>query len=65
MTTKRSIPDERTGNLVTDRALSAIKQNLDQITGQARNVERLQPLPATATLAELIARVNALTERLQ
>lgn len=65
MSTKRSIPDERTGNAVVDRALSAIKQNLDQITGQARNAGRLAPLPSTASLAEVIERLNAVTERMQ
>jgi hypothetical protein len=48
-----------------DLALSSIKQNLDVITGQARNVSRIQPLPATATLAEVIAQLNAVVDRLQ
>jgi hypothetical protein len=54
-----------TGKPDLDRALSSIKQNLDAITAQAKNVDRLQPLPATATLAEVIAQLNAVVERLQ
>jgi hypothetical protein len=65
MSTKRAIPDERTGNPAVDRAISAIKQNLDQITGQARNAEALIPLEPTATLAQVIEQINAITERLQ
>lgn len=62
---KQAIPTVNTGQRDLDLALSAIKQNLDSITGQARNVRRLQPLPETATLADVIAQVNAITERLQ
>lgn len=62
---KAAIPTVNTGDAALDRALSAIKQNVDAITGQARNVERLEPLAATATLEQVIARLNTLTERLQ
>ncbi|MEY3766923.1 MAG: hypothetical protein RLZ03_1883 [Pseudomonadota bacterium] len=62
---KAAIPTVRTGQPDVDRAFDAIKQNLDAITGQARNVQRVPPLPANATLAEVITRINMLTERLQ
>ncbi len=45
--------------------MSAIKQNLDGITGQARNVQRLAPLPPDASLAQVIERLNEITARLQ
>ena len=62
---KAAIPTVRTGQPDVDRAFDAIKQNLDAITGQARNVQKLTPLPATATIQEIISRINLLTERLQ
>lgn len=62
---KAAIPAVRTGQLELDRALSAIKQNLDGITGQARNVQRLAPLPPDASLAQVIERLNEITARLQ
>jgi hypothetical protein len=54
-----------TGQFELDQFAATVKQNLDSITGQARNVERLQPLPETATLAQVIERLNAITARLQ
>lgn len=62
---KAAIPAVNTGQFELDQFASAVKQNLDAITAQARNVERLQPLPATATLADVITRLNAITARLQ
>jgi hypothetical protein len=62
---KSAIPTVNTGQFELDQFAAAVKQNLDAITAQARNVERLQPLPATATLAEVITRLNAITARLQ
>ncbi len=63
--TKAAIPTVRTGDAEVDRAFAAIKQTLDAITAQSRNVERLDNLPPTATLADLIQRVNTLVQRLQ
>jgi hypothetical protein len=63
--TKAAIPTVRTGQNDLDRALDAVKQNLDAITGQARNTKRLEALPATATLDQVVARLNALVDRLQ
>jgi len=62
---KPAIPAVRTGQVELDRALSAVKQSLDDITGQARNAKRMEPLPDSATLAQVVARVNQLVERLQ
>jgi hypothetical protein len=62
---KPAIPAVRTGQVELDRTLSAVKQSLDAITGQARNAKRMEPLPDSATLAQVVARVNQLVERLQ
>lgn len=63
--TKAAISTVRTGKPDLDQALAAIKQNMDAITGQARNSKRLAPLPDTASLADVISRLNEITERLQ
>jgi hypothetical protein len=62
---KPAIPAVLTGQPLLDKALSAVKQTLDAITGQARNVERMQPLPITATTEQIIERMNEISERLQ
>lgn len=63
--TKAAIPSVMTGKPDLDRALSSMKQNIDEITAQARNVGRLDPLPSTATLTDVIERLNAVVARLQ
>ncbi|WP_288077880.1 hypothetical protein [Pseudomonas sp.] len=65
MSKKPAIPSVRTGQTVLDQALSAVKQTLDAMTGQAKNIDRLAPLPATATLPEVIERLNEITSRMQ
>jgi len=62
---KAAIPTVNTGQFELDQFAAAVKQNIDSITAQARNVERLQPLPETATLAQVIERLNVITARLQ
>jgi hypothetical protein len=62
---KAAIPVVNTGQFELDQFAAAVKQNLDSITAQTRNVERLQPLPETATLAQVIERLNVITARLQ
>lgn len=62
---KAAIPSVLTGKPDVDRALSSMKQNIDEITGQSRNATRLEPLPTTATLEDVIARLNAIVDRLQ
>lgn len=63
--TKAAIPVVRTQKADLDLAMSAIKQNLDAITGQSRNAQKFSPLPATATLADVIERLNVIVARLQ
>lgn len=65
MSRKPAIPSVMTGQPALDVMLAAIKQSLDAITGQARNVRRLEPLPSTASLADVIHRLNEITDRLQ
>ena len=65
MSKKAAIPVVRTGQADLDRALAAVKQNIDSLNGQARNVDKIEPLPANASLTDVIAKVNALVERLQ
>jgi hypothetical protein len=62
---KAAIPAVNTGSAEMDQFVAAVKQNIDAITGQARNVSKLPPLPQTATLTDVIARLNAITARLQ
>ena len=62
---KAAIPVLRSGNNDVDRFAEAVKQNLDDITGQQKNAQKLLPLANTATLAELIAQHNLLLQRIQ
>jgi glucose-6-phosphate-specific signal transduction histidine kinase len=62
---KAAVPALNTGQFELDQFAAAVKQNIDAITAQARNVQRLQPLPETATLAQVIERLNVITARLQ
>lgn len=65
MSGKPSIPVVATGQGAVDRCFAAIKKTLDEMTGSSRNVAKLDPLPATATLGDVIARLNAIVDRLQ
>lgn len=60
-----AIPVVRTGNALQDRAHSAVKTRLDIMGGQLKNFPPLADLPATASLAEVIERVNEITRRMQ
>jgi hypothetical protein len=62
---KSAIPTVNTGQFELDQFAAAVKQNLDSITAQARNVQKLQPLPETATLEQVIERLNVIVARLQ
>lgn len=62
---KAAIPAIMTGKPDLDRTLASMKQNIDEITAHARNVTKLDPLPTTATLADVITRLNAIVARLQ
>lgn len=65
MSGKPSIPVVATGKGDVDRAFAAIKKTLDEVTGSTRNSEKLDPLPADATLSDVIARLNVIVDRLQ
>lgn len=62
---KIPVPVLNSGAADLDAFADAVKQNLDFITGQRKNSVKLLPLPATATLADVITRTNALLARIQ
>jgi hypothetical protein len=61
---KAGVPTPNTQDPSLNRVLAALKQNVDELTGQSRNMPDLAPLPATATLADVIAAVNKIIARL-
>lgn len=61
---KAGVPTLNTQDPSLNRVLAALKQNVDELTGQSRNMPDLAPLPATATLADVIAAVNKIITRL-
>lgn len=63
MSKKTPIPPLNTGNSQIDRFASAVKTNLDQLTGQQASASRVDVLPTTASLSDVIAAVNVLIER--
>lgn len=62
---KAAIPAVSTGQAQIDQFAAAVKQNMDQMTGQQKNAVKLTVLPSTASNAEIIGRLNALLNRLQ
>lgn len=62
---KAALPTVTSGNAQVDAFCGAVKQNMDQITGQQKNVPVLVPLESTATLAETITQLNAILARMQ
>lgn len=62
---KAAVPAVVTGRRDLDTALAALKQNMDALTGQARNATPLTPLADSASLAEVIAQLNKVVTRLQ
>ncbi len=60
---KRAIPQVPRPGEPRDRFDAAVKENLEIITGQ--RVNQLETLSATATLADVINKVNELVVRLQ
>jgi hypothetical protein len=62
---KPALEHPKTGAVALDRFCSNVKQILDDITGQSRKLKRLQPLPADATLPQVIERLNEVLSRLQ
>lgn len=62
---KPGIPFRPTTDTNRNEFESAVKQTLDEITGQAKSAEKLSPLPSSATLEQVIAQQNAIIKRLQ
>jgi hypothetical protein len=65
MSKKSAVPTLLIGKPDMDRFFAAVKQNLDSITGQSRNVGKLELLPETASTADVIAKINAIIDRIQ
>lgn len=57
---KRTIPKPNEDQLAFNRA---VKENLDIITG--RSVMPIQKLDSTATLSDVISKINELLDRIQ
>ena len=62
---KAAIPTVRTGNQDLDRFCESVKENMDGITGQQKNTQKLEPLESTASSAQIIAQLNAILVRIQ
>ena len=62
---KRSIPSVPRSSTASDRYQFdiALKENLELITGQRNN--SIEPLPSTATNADIIKKINELISMLQ
>lgn len=61
---KAAIPAIQTGDESLNRVLEAMKMNLDGITGQTSNSDKLVALDKTATPLKLVNLVNLLAKRL-
>ena len=61
---KAAIPG--TASLPQDlaRVIEPIKQNIEIITGARPGVTEVQPLPSTASLSQVISKVNELISRI-
>ncbi|MCY1170153.1 hypothetical protein D9M73_102140 [compost metagenome] len=62
---KAAIPTLMTADSDLAQFASAVKQNVDSMTGQQKNAVKLVPLESTATLAQVITQLNAILERMQ
>jgi hypothetical protein len=59
---KQVIPEVRSTDAYDFLFKKAVKDNLDQLTGVVGG--RIAPLPVTASLADVIAKVNEIVARL-
>lgn len=59
---KPSIPALAPGPTNTYNVLAALKENVEQLTGMRGG--QIQALPATATLPEVVAKVNEIIDRM-
>lgn len=55
----------RTGDQRIDGPMRAVANNLNQLIGAVPGSEPLSELPATATLADVISRLNVIIRRLE
>lgn len=60
---KRAIPQVLAGDVMRREFDRALKENIEQMTGQIDG--KIKPLSADATLADVIVKLNALMARLQ
>ncbi len=60
---KPAIPDIPPGDAAMRRVLYALKENVEVVTG--RRGGQVAPLASTATLADVISKLNELINRLQ
>lgn len=60
---KRPIPLAPAGDAARARFDSAVKENLEILMGQRGG--RIEPLPASASTADIIAKINEIIERMQ
>jgi hypothetical protein len=60
---KRAVPQVPPGDLARVNFDKAIKENLERVTGQQGG--RIKRLPDSASLADVIAKVNEIIEQLQ
>jgi hypothetical protein len=61
---KPGIPVVQTQNRTMDLAFASIKENLELITGARPSIGKIQKLPVTATLDDVVAKVNEIVSRL-
>jgi hypothetical protein len=61
---KPGIPIIQTQNRTMDLVFSAMKENIEIITGARPNTNPITQLPATATTDEVISKVNEIVARL-
>ena len=61
---KQSVPALATGNSAIDQFASAVKANIDDVTGQHKNSQVLMKLQLTATLTDVITAYNKVVDRL-
>lgn len=62
---KAALENLRTADPALNRFAAAVKQNLDQMTGQTRNTHPMEKLPLDAPMADVIRLLNEIVDRLQ
>jgi uncharacterized protein YfkK (UPF0435 family) len=64
MAKKPAIPSASTDNQALNQMLSAIKENLDVITGSLTSVKELKVLGTPATTDDIVSKINEIIRRL-